>query len=111
MADVTIEGNTFTIHQGDATLTATFITPSPVKITAGTRAMQIKKSAGHMAGKTLDVTFDAVFAEGGNDFFVVATLQRGPPPPVKIAGKGLGATARVGNQTIRFDGEKLVLGK
>ena len=111
MAEITIAGNMFTIHQGDATLTATFVTPSPVKITAGTRAMKIKKSAGHMAGKILDVTFDAVFAEGGNEFFVVATLQRGAPPPVKIEGKGLGAKARVGRQTVRFDGEKIAFGR
>ncbi len=111
MADVIIEGNTFTIRQGDATLTATFITPSPVKITAGTRAMQIKKSAGHMAGKILNVKFDAVFAEGGNEFFVVATLQRGKAPPVKIEGKGLRAKARVGNQIVSFNGEKIAFGR
>jgi len=108
MADVAVNDNTFTIRQGDATLHATFITPAPVKLTAGTRTMQIKKSAGHGAGKPMDVRFSAVFAEGGDEFFVVATLQRGGPPPVTVEGRGLDAKARVGTRVVSFDGQKLV---
>ena len=107
MAAVAIEGNTFTIRQGDATLRATFIAPAGVKLTAGTRAMQIRKSAGHEAGKTVDVRFSAVFAEGGDEFFVVATLQRGSPPPVTVEGRGLEAKARVGGRVVTFDGKKI----
>jgi hypothetical protein len=103
MAEVQVEGNRFTIRQGEATLQATFVTPTPVKLQAGTKAMKIRKSAGHEAGKVLEVSFDAVFAEGGDDFFVVATLQRGAPPPVTIEGQGLKATARVGAQAVRFE--------
>lgn len=111
MADLTIEENAFTIHQGDASLRATFITPAPVKITAGTQAMQIRQSAGRKAGRILDRTFDAVFAEGGDEFFVVATLQRGQAPPVKVEGRGLGARVHVGNQVVRFDGQKIIFGQ
>jgi hypothetical protein len=46
-------------------------------------------------------------ADGG--FFVVATIQPGDPPPVKVKGQGLQAAATVGKRTIRFDGEKVVL--
>lgn len=108
MVDVAVKENSFTIRQGDATLHATFVAPAAVKLTAGTRTMQIKRSAGHQAGKPMDVRFSAVFAEGGDDFFVVATLQRGDPPPVKIEGVGLNARARVGNRVVAFDGEKTV---
>ena len=106
-APVAIQGNAFTIRQGDATLHATFIAPAAVKLAAGTRTMQIKKSAGHGAGKPMDVRFSAVFAEGGDEFFVVATLQRGEPPAVKIEGKGLDAKVRVGGRLVAFDGQKL----
>ncbi|MBM4019933.1 MAG: hypothetical protein FJ288_16700 [Planctomycetes bacterium] len=111
MVDVVVKDNTFAIRQGDATLAATFVAPAPVKLAAETRKMQIRKSAGHEAGKAIDVTFDAVFAEGGDDFFVVATLQRGPPPPVKAEGRGLDSKVRVGGRTVAFDGQKVVFGQ
>jgi hypothetical protein len=109
MADVRIEGNTFTIRQDDATLRATFITPAAVKLHAGTKAMKLRKSAGHEAGKIEEVTFDAVFAEGGEDYFVVATLQRGAAPPVAVEGNGLNARATVGRRMVRFDGKQILV--
>ena len=108
MADTEVKDNGFTIRQGDATLRATFVAPTPAKIEAARRKMQITKSAGHEAGKKLDVSFDAVAAEGGDEFFVVATLQRGDPPPVKVQGKGLTARVQVGGRSVRFDGKRIV---
>jgi hypothetical protein len=109
LADVIIKDNTFTIRQGDACLHATFAAPAPVKVQAGSRAMEITASAGHWAGQKSKISLDAVFAQGGDDFFVVATLQRGDPPPVKVEGRGLDAKVRVGNRSVRFDGQKVVL--
>jgi hypothetical protein len=111
MIDVDVKGNTFTIPQGKASLHATFAAPSPVKLMAGTSSMEITISGGHKAGQKKTTTFDAVFAEGGNDFFFVATLQQGDPPPVKVIGKGLSAKVYVGKQLIQFDGEKVVFGR
>ena len=48
-------------------------------------------------------------ATGGNDFFVVMTLQKGKAPEVKAEGAGLDAKVAVGEQKIAFDGEKIVL--
>jgi hypothetical protein len=50
-----------------------------------------------------------VKATGGDEFFVVMTLQRDVPPAVETNGTGLRATAIVGKQTIRFDGKNIVL--
>jgi hypothetical protein len=50
-----------------------------------------------------------VRATGGDEFFVVMTVQRGTPPAVESKGVGLMATATVGKQTIRFDGKSIVL--
>ncbi len=108
MADVTVKDTAFTIVQGDASLRATFAAPSGVKIRSGSQAMEITASAGHWAGQKSKVSLEAVFAEGGDEFFVVATLQRGEPPAVKIEGKGLDAKVRVGGRLVSFDGQKLV---
>jgi hypothetical protein len=48
---------------------------------------------------------------GGDQFFMVATLQRGQPPALQVQGEGLKAVVKVGKQTVRFDGRKIVLGK
>jgi len=108
MADVSVKDNAFTIVQGDASLHATFAAPSGVKIRPGSQAMEITASAGHWAGQKSKVSLEAVFAEGGDEFFVVATLQRGEPPAVKVEGKGLDAKVRVGGRVVSFDGQKIV---
>jgi len=71
--------------------------------------MEITISAGHKAGQKTTVSFDAVFATGGDEFFVVATLQRGKPPEVKASGSGLNAAAVIGRRKVSFDGQKIVL--
>lgn len=109
MVDTEVKDNGFTVRQGDATLHATFVSPRGANIEAARRKMQITKSAGHGAGVTkLDVSFDAVSAEGGDEFFVIATLQRGDPPSVKVQGDGLKARVQVGARSVRFDGQKIV---
>jgi hypothetical protein len=50
-------------------------------------------------------------ATGYGDFFVVMTLARGERPPIRVDGQGTDARISVGEQTVRFDGEKIVLGQ
>jgi hypothetical protein len=89
---VRAEGSTFTIRGRDgATMKGTFVAPSDVKIAVE-------------EGWIINAT-------GGEEFFVVMTVQRGRPPEVKVSGAGLKAKAIVGAQTISFDGEKIVLSR
>jgi hypothetical protein len=100
-----IEGNTFTITKGDATLRGTFILPKTVKLSAEVRHKTMIGGAAREAGRLLDRPIAGVFAEGGDEFFVVVTIQRGPPPEVKWAdGK-----AWINRRAVSFDGTKMVL--
>jgi hypothetical protein len=49
-------------------------------------------------------------ATGGNDFFVIMTVQQGQAPPVTISGRGLDAMVRVGKQTVHFGSDRIFLG-
>jgi hypothetical protein len=107
-------GNTFTITAGNASLRGTFVSPAPVSLVASRDGRKTTKSAGHMAGKEITLNLSAVTAQGEADpndgrFFLVATLQRGEPPPVKATGQGLDARVRVGKCQVRFDGGKLLI--
>jgi len=44
-------------------------------------------------------------------FFVVLTVQEGPAPEVSVTGSGPEATVAVGNQILRFDGQKILLAR
>lgn len=51
-----------------------------------------------------------IIAIGGDEFFVVMTIQKGTAPPITIQGNSsLDARVDVGNQTIRFFYNRLVL--
>lgn len=101
---VSIEDNTFTIRQGNATLKATFIAPADVKLTLA----QGKENIHLKYGKYGDVNLNAIHATGGDSFYVVMTLQRGETPDVQVEGTGLKVKVTVGKQNISFDGEKIV---
>jgi len=96
----------FTFTQGDATLRATFVTPTKPRL-------ELAEKAQYRDMPKFGVRRDsskAIFAEGGDAFFVVLTFQKGPAPNVKvIGGSGLDAKVQVGGQTVSFDGEKIVL--
>ena len=105
----TVDGNTFTIAKpSGATLRGTFITRHALRAEVYTTSML--GGAGGSRGKKLDRPIHGVFAEGGDEFFVVVTIQKGDPPQVRVDGKGLGAKVTVGRRTVRFDGEKVVFG-
>ena len=118
---VDIKENTFTITQGNTSLVATFIAPADVKLSPA----KGKENIHLKYGKYGDVNLNAIHAllesrknkpltgqaTGGDSFFVVMTLQRGEPPNVKVEGTGLNAKVTIGEQTITFDGEKIILHK
>jgi hypothetical protein len=45
------------------------------------------------------------------EYFVVMTLQPGPPPAAAVEGEGLAATIALGGRTVAFDGQRIVLGR
>jgi len=104
--EVSVEAGGFTLRYPDASMRATFITPKDVKIESG--ADQIKIGT---ARKGFHGTLNRIKAEGGDDYFVVLTFQRGRAPKVTVDGTGLDAKATVGGQTVRFDGEKIIVGQ
>ncbi len=99
--------------ENGASLRGTFATPGKIEMTAKSRTATFTKAAGHGAGeKTFKVQINAVTVGGGdNAYFFVATVGKGEHPEVKVKGKGLDAVVTVGKQTVRFDGEKIILGK
>ncbi len=112
-SDVTIDGNTFTIDKGDARLRGTFIAPADVHIE---KKLDYTGEVYYHRGKIQgwkpyrrDVLTATAADAGEGDFFVVMTLQRGEAPPVEIDGDGLAATVTVGERTIRFDGDRILL--
>ena len=48
---------------------------------------------------------------GGDEYFAVITVQTGAAPTVTAEGEGVEAKASFGGQTIRFDGEKIEVGR
>ncbi len=104
---VKVAASGFTLTQGDAVLRATFVAPTRPNIRFEQYEEYVrgyKYSLGRRSSK-------AVFADGGDAYFVVMTVQRGAPPAVKIDGKGLDATVRVGRQTIRFENGQVTFGR
>jgi hypothetical protein len=84
--EVKIDGSRFTVgNVNDAHMAGAFIAPGEVKLAPGLRA------------------------QGGSNFFVVLTIQKGPAPEIKVEGSGLDARVTVGSRTLRFDGERLVV--
>jgi hypothetical protein len=105
---VSIKENTFVYTQGQAAMRGVFAAPAQVSLSAKTEAMKITISGGSKAGEESSMTIKAIRAEGGDQFFMVATIQKGAPPPVSISGTGLDSILTVGQRTVSFDGQKIV---
>lgn len=104
----------FTISAGDASLRAVFVAPARPALEVAREGRKTTKSAGHMAGSAITLNIKAVVARNQQDatdgrFFVVATLQKGQPPPVSVTGAGLDARVTVGGRVVRFDGQKIIV--
>ena len=101
LSQVKIDGRTFTIDQGDATMKATFVTPEDPELAARNEMVRVGKLGDKH--RSFEGNLSRVIAAGKDHFFVVLTFQRGAPPPVRIEGHGLAAKVTVGRQTVRFE--------
>jgi len=97
-----VEGNTFTIDHGGASMKATFVKPGGVELSAGTEEIKVRDARHGYHGKLTRVK-----ATGGDEFLVVITFQRGKAPAVRTGPDNL---VRVGKRTIRVVGRKVVVG-
>ncbi|MDJ0731165.1 MAG: hypothetical protein QNJ33_14360 [Crocosphaera sp.] len=91
--NVTINNDGFLIQgKNQATMKGTFIVPQSVKITTE------KTDAG-----------TKIMATGGQEFFLVMTVQKKSPPSLKITGSGMEAIVRIGQQKISFAQDRIRL--
>jgi hypothetical protein len=109
---VAIAGNAFTIPGKAGTLRGTFVAPAPAKIVA--KINDGVDQPGHNCGqrdKTPPRKTPTLFAEGGDDFFLVATIQdlKTPAPELAVAGTGLDARVTVGGRVVSFDGTRVTI--
>ncbi|MFW6065951.1 MAG: hypothetical protein ACOC9S_03950, partial [Planctomycetota bacterium] len=103
-----VENNTFTMRRDDANLRGTVIGEGNVNLEF---AEKTAWTVGYKR-RVSETSSKAIFASAeGHGYFVIVTIQQGEPPAIEIEGEGLDATVKVGDQTVRFDGEKIVFGK
>lgn len=104
-----VEGNRVLIDRPDGTsMQLVFVSPADVSVTAEHRSVVYRRTYDRGKGEKAAPGIYADSTDGR--FFVIATIQRGEPPTIRVEGEGLDATVRVGDQRIRFDGEKVVFG-
>ncbi|MCC5828601.1 MAG: hypothetical protein JJU36_04060 [Phycisphaeraceae bacterium] len=103
----TITDRGFRFTQDGSTLNAIFIQPASLSISAGTEEVEIGAARTAFHG-----TLRRATAEGGDDFFVIMTINRNdePTPEVKVDGQGPDARVTIGERTVRFDGKRIILG-
>jgi len=96
----------------DATLNGTFAYPAAVDVETDPMVREIIKKWGKAQGAKLKFVINALRVPGEDHFFFVGTIVESGKehPAVKVNGKGLDAKVTVGGRTVRFDGEKIVLG-
>jgi hypothetical protein len=109
---VTLGDGTFTMEYPDATMVATFLAPSDVKLELAQGRREYRIKAGSKGGQMTTRQVNAIHATGpGGTYFVVFTVQRKDAPVVRTAGTGLKASAEVGGRKVRFDGQKILIGQ
>jgi hypothetical protein len=113
--------NGFAIRQDKASLRAVFVSPANPAVEApGTIMARHGMDDKYTMQKKKDKNFKpppeptpvdiAATARPGESFFVVMTLQEGPAPEVKVEkGESLDSVVRVGEQRVRFDGNRVVI--
>jgi hypothetical protein len=110
--ETVVQDNVLTVKAGDCSMRAVFVAPAGVQHRPVVGDMP---SAGGKGGTVVSIYRNALHFHGADpkagDFFVVMTLQKGEAPPVKVEGSSLDAKVKVGDQTVSFDGEKIVFGK
>jgi len=102
----------FTVHPAgtNATLAGTFVHPVAPKVRNEPLTWEFVKTVGTGRGDKVKKTINCLSVDGEDHFFFIGTINDGPQPKVEQTGKGLDAVVTVGRRTIRFDGQKIVLG-
>ncbi len=95
----------------EATMAGRFVCPDPVEIDTRGRTWEYVKTWGSSRGKTVRKSIKCISVPGSDHFFFVGTVSEGPHPEVEVSGSGLNAVVTVGDRTVRFDGERIVLGR
>jgi hypothetical protein len=107
-AKTSVNGKSFTITQGEASLRATVLAPADPQIEVITEKRRIHLKYGkygNVALRAVHVTSES--NPNAGDFVVALTLQRGEAPAVQGSPKAFA----VGGQEVRFDGERIAIGR
>jgi hypothetical protein len=107
---VDIQGNSFSITYPDASLKATVASPKNARIVHAKGAMKAHPLSGVEDGDVNAIHVTGADPASG-EFLVVVTLQKNGAPDVSVEGEGLSSKVTAGGQTVRFDGQKIVLGE
>ena len=115
---IDVDGNTFTLRRGDASLKATFVSPPNVRIQRVVNKAvtnwvgQLARGRKMIPYRVFRTGIEAAGPKGTEgEFFVVMTLHRGDGPEVSFDRPGLNARVSVGGQALCFDGERIVVGE
>jgi hypothetical protein len=135
-AATTVDGHAFTItgHLPDTSLHGQLITVDDVTLTTGpviwnmpnpdykkqqrkppTKGIKDVRIETEEAPERIDqpwgseTTLRAVCRGPSVDYFFIMTIQKGPPPKFEVQGQGLQARVKVGNRTVRFAQERLII--
>jgi len=109
---VTCDDNGFVIAApSGATLRGTVLRPAKTTIRVAEHAyVQEINYRGNHAHRRFDTKLIQVAGQDRDqDFLVVMTIQKGQAPAVAIAGKGADARATIGQRSVSFDGQKLII--
>jgi hypothetical protein len=103
----------FTVQPPGVTgsLRGVFAHPAAPTVNTEPLSFTYTKTWGQQRGQVITVKVDAMSVPGEDNFFFVGTVATGEHPPVQVQGSGLDAVVTVGKRTVRFDGQKIVLGK
>ena len=93
----------------EASLSGRFVHPASVEVDTKGRVWEYVKTWGNGRGKTERKTIKCVSVQGGDNFFFVGTVANGPHPKMTVSGSGLDAVVTVGDRTVRFDGQRILL--
>ncbi len=102
----------FTVQpgEGEPTLRGHFAHPREPEVSTEPLDFEYVKTWGTGRGETHEVEVDALAVPGTDHFFFVGTIGEEEHPEIEVEGEGLDTVITIGDRTIRFDGEKLILG-
>lgn len=116
---VTVEDGSFTMQAANgATLSGRVVSPPDARVSMGAVKAMLRRTRRTPDGRNINVveeatvssrTLKAVVSGQEADYFVVWTIQPGPPPEIETTGDGLNAVVRIGEQEVSFKDGRLVL--